>query len=256
LRHLRDDLSNAAGLRRESLVLDLGGHHGFLTWEALRRCVEGGVWTRCENAEEEAELEAWIRRVDPLHRPVPCVSPLESLPVALGTAGEPPRFDAILGLGVAPPSLEWMNALRSVAAPSATWALAFRRTGGEIPWEEWLSGASSALRDDVTRLVARQPPRQEPSTGEGWEALLRDVAGWRVRREIHRYEDRRRLTPTQARDWLTRVSVDQAALAPLRAALEPAEWDAVAAAAAAYLSGGLRSFPAAFDVLVAESAGT
>jgi putative ATPase len=255
LRRLRDDLCDAAGLRRESLVLDLGGHHGFLAWEALRRCVEGGVWTRCENAEEEAELNAWIRRVDPLHRPALCVSTLGMLPRTLKGAGEgdTPRFDAILGLAVLPPSLAWMEELREIS-PTATWALAFRRPAEKIPWGEWLSAAPRALRDKV---IALTPPPAAASTGELWETTLNESGTWRAQRRVNRYEDKRRLTPSQAREWLTRASEKGEAsagiAAPVRAALDAAEWETLAATVTAYLSGGLRDFPAAFDVLTVSS---
>jgi hypothetical protein len=251
LRRVRDDLCSAAALRRESLVLDLRGGHGFVTWEALRRCVEGGVWTRCDSVEEQTELEAWIRRVDPLHRPVIRVAALEALPAVLRGEAEPPRFDVVLGLGVDPPSVEWMEELRTTTAPStalARWALAFRRPLDlrDIPWDEWLAAAPGALREKIASV----PPTPRTSPGEEWEKQLL-AAGWKVRREARAYEDRRRLTPTQAREWLDRAGAGEGSLASLRAALEPVEWDALCAYVVAHLADGLRVFPAGYDVVTA-----
>lgn len=279
LRRVREDLIAAAGLRRESLVLDLGGHHGFLTWEALRRSVEGGVWTRCATPEDRTELEAWIRRVDPLHRPVLRVSPLEALPAALGERGGnagagAPRFDAILGLGLEPPratgaearadgvgdegAVAWIRAMRDAVAPTAVWALACRRPAPRVPWREWLTEASAALREKVLAATAGNDVVGDgaggaPTPGEAWEAALRAAGLARVQRVVHRYEDKRRLTPTQAREWLTRAAGEGGALAPLRARLAADEWTALVGAVSSYLSGGLRDFPADFDVVSALS---
>ena len=41
---LRDRVLDAAALQRHSLVLDVNAASGLLTWEALRRAPEGGVW--------------------------------------------------------------------------------------------------------------------------------------------------------------------------------------------------------------------
>lgn len=293
LRKLREDLCDAASLKRESLVLDLGGHHGFLTWESLRRCVEGGVWTRCENATEAEELEAWIRRVDPLFRPVLCVSSLDTLPHVLrtgsGIAGEThgsPQFDAILGLGIDLPEHspeEWIRgvvATASQAAKGTVWALACRRPPESIAWNVWLSDSSPALRDKVFETVERIKTQlessgdssdsggraQTPTPGMAWENALRAAGCTKVLRRTHRYEDKRRLTPSQAHAWFVRAGGEDGKsrgtsektapgfLAPLRAALEPGEWSALVAAATAYLSGGLRDFPASFEIVTAVSA--
>lgn len=285
LRRVREDLLAAAGLRRESLVLDLGGHHGFLTWEALRRAVEGGVWTRCATPEDRTELEAWIRRVDPLHRPVLRVATLEDLPhvlVADADAVGPPRFDTILGLNVPVTGVEdaaaWIASLRDAVAPSATWAIAVRRPVPDIPWRAWLAEAPRDLRSHVLDLVRELDgaagrfgssgesevpgdlatvPASAPSERSGaaagtlWEAAFRSAGFTRVHGVLHRYEDKRRLTPTQAREWLARASSGDGSLAPLRARLGEEAWIALTGAVSSHLSGGLRDFPAAFDVVSA-----
>lgn len=277
LRRAREDLIVAAGLRRESLVLDLGGHHGFLTWEALRRCVEGGVWTRCVTPEDKTELEAWIRRVDPLHRPVLRVASLEDLPAVLATGGQSgdgvPRFDAVLGLGLEPPlahaadgttddeaAVAWVITMRDAVAPGAAWAIACRRPAPRLPWREWLGNAPASLRDKVLAATADEAtqapaPEARRTPGEAWEAALRAAGLARVQRVVHRYEDKRRLTPTQAREWLTRAAGEGGVLAPLRARLDADEWTALVGVVSSYLSGGLRDFPADFDVVSASAAG-
>jgi putative ATPase len=250
LRHLRNDLCRAAGLKRESLVLDLGGHHGFLTWEALRRCVEGGVWSRCEDAAEEAELEAWTKRIDPLSAPRLLVSPLEDLPKSLRLEKESPRFDVVMGLGTEPLSLEWMKDMAGPAA-GAKWVLAFRRGQEGIPWKEWLAGAPAVLRD---RVLGLSPAKRPVSTGERWESRLTG-AGWKAARVVRRYEDKRGFSSTQAEEWLRRASdpANGGPMAAVRAELSEEEWSRLTAAVTAYLTGGARDFPAAFDILTVEA---
>jgi hypothetical protein len=194
-----------------------------------------------------AELEAWIRRVDPLSRPRLLSSSLADLPGALGATHESPRFDVILGLGVEPPSPEWMDALRAFAAPGARWALAFRRPA-PVPLAEWLSEAPRELRERVASLPAFSA---RGASGEAWEARLR-TAGRRVERVTRVYPDRRRLSPTQAREWLARASEEGGALAPARAAFDVEPWSALTSAVVEHLSGGARDFPAGYDILTVE----
>ncbi len=255
LRRLRDAMCEAAGLRRESLVLDLGGHHGFLAWEALRRCLEGGVWCRCETAGEEAELSAWIDRIDPLNKPRLWVAPLESLPEAAQALSEKPRFDVVMGLQIVPPDggiggMQWMDAVRGTVAPSARWVLAFRREP-ELPWSEWFAEAPSALRG---RMLSSLGGGETESEGEVRQKSLR-AAGWNVQRSVLNYEDRRRLTPSQAREWMLRAADrPRSRMAAARILLSPEEWEQWLAAAGIYFSAGARDFRASFDLLVAEPA--
>jgi hypothetical protein len=71
---------------------------------------------------------------------------------------------------------------------------------------------------------------------------------------VQRYEDKRRFSSSQARDWLEKASAPgkPGALAAARAALSPEEWAQVSSFAAGHLSAGPRDFPAAFDLVVAE----
>ncbi len=57
---LRDRVLDAARLQRHSLALDLNAGSGLLTWEALRRAPEGGVWSLVFRAEDCA-TRCWVR---------------------------------------------------------------------------------------------------------------------------------------------------------------------------------------------------
>ncbi len=246
LRRLRDDLCEAAALRRESLVLDLGGHHGFLAWEALRRCLEGGVWCRCESEAEQAEFAAWAQRLDAMGQPQAWVCSLPGLAEPGAFGSEAPNFDALLGLQITPPSWEWVEALHRTVARRAVWVLAWRREA-EWPWNEWLSQAPQAMRVKALSLATPAALGPGQRLAREWEAQ----AGWNVRRLEKTYAERRRLTPTQVRAGLDRAA-HSGAFAALRAALEAAEWETLCAHVGEYLSAAPRDFTTAYDVIVAR----
>ena len=103
----------------------------------------------------------------------------------------------------------------------------------------------------LTSTEALPPPAARRGSGDEWEERLR-AAGRRVERVTRVYPDRRRLTPTQAREWLERASEDGGALAAARAAFAGEEWSGIVVAAAAHLSNGARDFPAGYDILTVE----
>jgi putative ATPase len=97
---LRDRVLDAARLKRHSLVLDLNAGTGLLTWEALRRAPEGGVWTLAYAANEAGALREMAARLPEVERPVVLQGALAELSDLLALRGEADvRFDAIVGRG-------------------------------------------------------------------------------------------------------------------------------------------------------------
>ena len=95
---LRDRVLDAARLQRHSLVLDLNAGTGLLTWEAVRRAPEGGVWTLTYAANEAGALREMAARLPEVERPVVLQGALAELPDLLALRGEADvRFDAIVG---------------------------------------------------------------------------------------------------------------------------------------------------------------
>ena len=91
---------DAARLQRHSLVLDLNAGSGLLTWEALRRAPEGGVWSLAATAAEADALREIAARLPQVERPVVLQGALAELPELLALRGEGDvRFDAIVGRG-------------------------------------------------------------------------------------------------------------------------------------------------------------
>jgi len=98
---LRDRVLDAARLQRHHLVLDVNAGSGLLTWEALRRVPEGGVWALTATAAEADALREIAARLPPIERPAVLQGALVELPDLLALRGEGDvRFDAIVGRGV------------------------------------------------------------------------------------------------------------------------------------------------------------
>ncbi len=109
----RDRLLDAARLQRHSLVLDLNAGTGLLTWEALRRVVEGGVWALAARPDEAVALREMAARLPEVERPIVLQGTLSELPDLLALRGEGDvRFDAIVGRGALGVQLRSGEALR------------------------------------------------------------------------------------------------------------------------------------------------
>lgn len=97
---LRERVLDAARLQRHHLVLDLNAGSGLLTWEALRRVPEGGVWALAAAAGEAAALREIAGRLPPVERPAVLQGALVELDELLALRGEADlRLDAIVGRG-------------------------------------------------------------------------------------------------------------------------------------------------------------
>jgi putative ATPase len=98
---LRDRVLEAAKLQRHSLVLDLNGATGLLTWEALRRVPEGGVWSLAYEPSAAQALQEQAARLPEIERPMILQGDVLQLPERLRARGdEAVRFDAVVGRNV------------------------------------------------------------------------------------------------------------------------------------------------------------
>ena len=114
---LRDRVLDAARLKRHSLVLDLKAGSGLLTWDALRRTPEGGVYTLARTARDADALRQQATRLPDVERPIVLQGALAMLPALLATHGaEPPRFDALVGHNALMDSADKPEAVRLLAS--------------------------------------------------------------------------------------------------------------------------------------------
>jgi putative ATPase len=98
---LRDRLFEMAGIQRHHLVLDVNAGSGLLTWEAVRRAPEGGVWALTADTQAGEALRQQAARLPEVERPVILVGQPDELNYLLALRGEDDlRFDRILGRNV------------------------------------------------------------------------------------------------------------------------------------------------------------
>ncbi len=108
LAEIRERVLAPLTIQRHSLVLDLNAGSGLLTWEALRRAPEGGVWALEPRPELARALQEQAAQLADLLRPVVLAGEVEALPELLAQAGYPDlRFDAIVGRNVLTRSDTW-----------------------------------------------------------------------------------------------------------------------------------------------------
>ena len=102
----RDRILTAARVQRHFLVLDLNAGSGLLTWEALRRSAEGGVYALARSSQDAEALIQQAARLAEIERPFVLQGDLDELPRLLAellTADgrrqteAPVAFDAIVG---------------------------------------------------------------------------------------------------------------------------------------------------------------
>ena len=98
LDHVRERLFASVKLARHHVVLDLDAASGLLTWEALRRVPEGGVWSLCTDRTSAVALrEMASHSLDELNRPVVLEGPVTRVVELVRLQDEDLRFDAVVG---------------------------------------------------------------------------------------------------------------------------------------------------------------
>ena len=100
---LRAGIFERADILRHHLVLDARARSGLLTWEALRRAPEGGVYA-CVSEADPAEamrlramLQAQIEGLPALQRPTLLTAPLDMLPALAADRLRHIRFERVVG---------------------------------------------------------------------------------------------------------------------------------------------------------------
>jgi putative ATPase len=98
LAQTRDRVLEAAALQRHHLILDLDAGSGLLTWDALRRAPEGGVWALAADTASGEALRQRARRLPEIEQPVLLIGDILELPDLLALRGDNEvHFDAIVG---------------------------------------------------------------------------------------------------------------------------------------------------------------
>ncbi len=193
LAHVRDRLLDATHLARHSLVLDLKTGTGLLTWEALRRVPEGGVYALARTARDADALRQLAERLTAVERPIVLQGELPELPelltvreqVAAGLNRPPagvatPHFDAVVGYNALfdqPDKPALFKLLAALLAPQGYLSLAER-----IPQHTqrlYQLVDLTELGDDVsTRLIQAEEAIYADLTDEMVNWDVADLATW------------------------------------------------------------------------------
>jgi len=210
LARLRERVLAPLAIERHHVVLDLDAGSGLLTWEALRRTPEGGVWCLCRDRAAAAPLREMSSHLPELDRPVVMEGPLERLRELVDLREKGQRFDAVAG----------RNAI-GAAADKATLlsvVLDLCRAGGRLSLVEAVPRQAQRLcalvpADELGDDLAGRLRRAEEAIyedggnprvnwdGKGLAALLEAAGFADVAVEMHTQSAPRRLTGGQLDHW-------------------------------------------------------
>ncbi|MBT3341866.1 MAG: AAA family ATPase [Gemmatimonadetes bacterium] len=213
LSDIRQRLFADLRVARHDRVLDLAAGSGLLTWEALRRAPEGGVWSVCRDKTMAVAIrEMSGQHLPELERPVVLEGPLTNLGDLLHLHDQDEvRFDVVLARNALIDVAERESALKAVAATMAP--SAYLRQAETVPRlsqrlcdlvdltlmeDEEL--AARVLKAEETIYADKRNPRVT------WEpedlARMWTSAGLiDVEIDVHSYRSPRRLTHAQLGMW-------------------------------------------------------
>lgn len=237
---IRERLFTAARPQRHHVLLVCDGESGLLTWEAVRRVPEGGVYT-CTFAPAAAKsLTARAAALPAGRRPLILSVNLEELPARLAANAPGVRFDAILGRNV-------LSLAADKGAIAASW-LPLLAEGGAVVLAESIpqqtqriyrllspEGLNAALyaRWAAAEEAAYTASPQDPLLGWGatdlQEALER--AGYQVTMVTERVTTQLYASRSLLERWLAPAEpgARPSYRARLAAFLDPADMAAIAA---------------------------
>ncbi len=97
LGRVRERVFARARWQRHHRVVDLNGATGLLTWEALRRVADGGVWSLCHDKTSAVALREMATHLTELDRPHVLEGDVAALPSLLVDENDGVRFDVAVG---------------------------------------------------------------------------------------------------------------------------------------------------------------
>ena len=212
LARLRERLFASLSLERHHVVLDLDTGSGLLTWEALRRVPEGGVWSLCADRPAAAALREMASHLPELERPTIMEGPLERLEELVRFRDAAQRFDVVMGRNALGPTADKVQVLRLVLGlcrPGARLSLVetvprrAQRLRALVPLEELEADlAERVARAEEAIYQDRADPRVNWDT-EDLRAALVEAGFADAEVEVHTQNSERRLTLQQLEHWFS-----------------------------------------------------
>ncbi len=179
---VRERIFNQAQIQRHHLVLDLQANSGLLTWEALRRVPEGGVFSVVNSAAAAEQLESQADALPFLTRPIVLNSPLTNLVATLEQQHSEIKFDWVVGRNALGEEVDKgliVQQLRQVLAEQGQIILAERLPQQGQRLYQWVSGVDTKL---MKRWRAAEEAIYAPKTGD-------ELLNWRVEDWVNLWQD-------------------------------------------------------------------
>jgi putative ATPase len=151
LGQVREQMFAHTQIQRHHLVLEVGAQAGFLSWEALRRTPEGGVFTLMPTPEAAEQFAQYSEALSILQRPQILRGTVVNLQQVLAQQAPNVCFDWIVG----------RNAL-----------------GDERDKATLIQQMGAALAEDGRIILAERLPKQSQRLSE-WLPTNLDTVGWR-----------------------------------------------------------------------------
>ena len=217
LARVREQLFAPLEIERHHLILDLEAGTGLLTWEALRRVPEGGVWAHATDKTSAVALAEIATHLPELERPVVLQGPLLQLEEQIAaraaeqdTAATDIRFDVIVGRNALGP----LTAKADIAATLCQ----HLAPGGHLSLVETLSRRSQRLHvlidldrldaDLAERLVAAEEAiyANTDNPQVNWDVedivkLCADAGLSQVHTRVDSQPSQRHIDPRQLNHW-------------------------------------------------------
>jgi putative ATPase len=182
LAQVRERIFDQAQIQRHHLVLDLQANSGLLTWEALRRVPEGGVFSVVNSLADVKELESQADALPFLTRPIVLNSPLTNLVATLQQQYPDIKFDWVVGrnaLGEEMDKRSIVQQLSQVLAEQGQIILAERLSQQGQRLYQWVSGVDTKL---MKRWQAAEEAIYDSETGD-------ELLNWRVEDWVNLWQD-------------------------------------------------------------------
>jgi putative ATPase len=184
LAQVRERIFNQAQIQRHHLVLDLQANSGLLTWEALRRVPEGGVFSVVNSGAAAEQLESQADALPFLGRPVILNSPLTNLVATLEQQHAKIKLDWVVGrnaLGEEVDKKLVVQQLRQVLADRGQVILAERLPQQGQRLYQWVSGVDAKL---MKRWRAAEEAIYDFETGD-------ELLNWRTEDWVELWQEAR-----------------------------------------------------------------
>jgi putative ATPase len=97
LAQIREKLFEQTQIQRHHVILDLNAGSGLLTWEALRKSPEGGIYSYVANEQEATALQEQAQMLKELQRPIILCGEIPQVADVLSTQAPQVTFDWIIG---------------------------------------------------------------------------------------------------------------------------------------------------------------